>query len=145
MTAAFVVFSALTFVVACVVLGVTVAAYLMLSRIWSDYLALHGDMKTVLGTTFDLLSKTSEVYQVSCETKAQMKLSLDKAASLAVPSKQEDLRSEFEARLAQLPKEYQDRYMKDDMAFEKVMGHRRLISKEMIDEVNTVSRLSQGT
>jgi hypothetical protein len=145
MTAAFVVFSALTFVVACVALGVACAGYLMLSRIWTDYLQMHGDMKTVLSTTFDLLSKTSEVYQVSCETKSQLKLGLDKAASLAVPSKQEDLRQEFEKRVADLPKEFQDRYMKDDMAYEKLMGHRRLISREMIDEVNTVSRLNQGT
>lgn len=142
MTAAF---SVLTFVVACVALGVTIAAYLMVNRIWNDYLNMHGDMKTVLSTTFDLLSKTSEVYSVSCETRSQLKLSLDKMTTSALPSKQEDLRTEFETRVAQLPKEHQDRYTKDDMAFEKVMGHRRLISKEMIDEVNTVSRLSQGT
>jgi len=145
MTAAFVVFSALTFVVACAALGIACAGYLMLSRIWNDYLQMHGDMKTVLSTTFDLLSKTAELENVSRETKSQLKLSLDKAASLALPSKQEDLRHEFEARVAQLPKEFQDTYMKDDMAYEKIMGHRRQISRDMIDEVNTVARLNQGT
>jgi len=144
MSSLFVVFSMLTFVVACAALGIAWAGYLMLSRIWNDYLSLHGDMKTVLSTTFDLLSKTAELENVSRETKSQLKLSLDKVASLAVPSKQEDLRQEFETRIAQLPKEFHDRYTKDDMAYEKIMGHRRLISKEMIDEVNTVARLNQG-
>lgn len=143
MITAAVVLCSLALIVALVAVAVAAQSYMVLWRMETEFKLHHSDMRTVMGTAYSLLNELSLVKEKTNGFDASLKRILDKTNQVNVPSTQ-DLRAEFDAKVAALPEEYKQHFLKDDRAYEIQNGHKRRIDNDFLEQVNRIARLTGG-